>query len=41
MPLMAEPELAALAANIEANGLLDPIKLLKGAILDSRNRAHP
>lgn len=37
-PLMDEQELAALAADIAANGLLNPIVMLDGKVLDGRNR---
>jgi len=37
-PLMEEQELAALAADIQANGLRTPILLLDDQILDGRNR---
>jgi len=37
-PLMEEPELTALAADIQANGLRTPILLFDDQILDGRNR---
>ena len=37
-PMMAEPELRELAADIKANGLGEPVVLLMGMILDGRNR---
>lgn len=37
-PLMAEADLAALADDIAANGLRDPVWLYEGRILDGRNR---
>ena len=37
-PLLGEDELAELAEDIRANGLLDPIVTLDGLILDGRNR---
>jgi hypothetical protein len=37
-PLIADEDLDALAADIKANGLLEPITLKDGTILDGRNR---
>ncbi len=37
-PLMTDAEIDALGADIEAKGLLDPIWLYEGKILDGRNR---
>lgn len=37
-PLMTDEELQELAADIRANGLLEPVLLLDGAVLDGRNR---
>jgi hypothetical protein len=37
-PLMGETDLAALADDIDANGLRDPVWLHEGKILDGRNR---
>jgi hypothetical protein len=39
-PLMTEPELKALAADIKAHGLLDPILTLDGMIICGRNRCN-
>jgi hypothetical protein len=38
-PMLSEPEIEALAADIDANGLHDRIALLDGMILGGRNRA--
>ncbi len=38
LPLMAEPELAALAESIKAQGQQVPVVLLNGKVLDGRNR---
>jgi hypothetical protein len=37
-PMMSESELKALASDVKANGLRDPISLYEGKILDGRNR---
>ncbi|MGO9125841.1 MAG: ParB N-terminal domain-containing protein [Terriglobales bacterium] len=37
-PLLSEEELNELAVDIEANGLLNPVVLLEGKVLDGRNR---
>jgi N6-adenosine-specific RNA methylase IME4 len=38
-PMLAEPEAKALAADVKANGLINPIVLYQRKILDGRNRA--
>ena len=38
-PMIPQDELEALSADIGANGLLDPVVLFQGKILDGRNRA--
>lgn len=38
MPLMTQPELRELAGDIRENGLLAPVTLYEGKILDGRNR---
>jgi ParB-like chromosome segregation protein Spo0J len=41
-PIMTDEELADLAADIKANGLLHPIVVDKdGVLIDGRNRARP
>src|SRR4030095_11660221 len=40
LPKMGPGEFAELKASIKANGLLDPIVLLNGSILDGRHRAR-
>lgn len=37
-PMMAEPELQALADDIKVRGLLNPVVLFEGKVLDGRNR---
>ncbi len=37
-PFMSDEELGELAADIRAHGLLEPIVLLDGLVLDGRNR---
>jgi site-specific DNA-methyltransferase (adenine-specific) len=37
-PMLDKAELAKLADDIKANGLLEPIEILDGAVLDGRNR---
>lgn len=38
MPMLGESDLAALAADIRANGLHEPVVLFDGQVLDGRNR---
>ena len=38
-PLMSDDELEALAADIDANGLREPIRFWRGQLIDGRNRA--